>query len=85
MQSEFLLDMRLVRFDRFHTQMQLGCEAGRAKTAPDQRKDLELAVSKRIHLGSCRLDVVARETIQKATRHACARMPMTIGDPVKRL
>jgi hypothetical protein len=38
-QSKFLFDMRLVRFDCFHAQMQLTGEAGGTETAPNQRKN----------------------------------------------
>ena len=34
-QSELFLNVRLVRFDRFHAQVQFSCQPGRAKAAPN--------------------------------------------------
>jgi len=84
-QSKLLFDVRLVCLDGFHAQVQFSCEPRRAETAPNQRENLQLAVAECFHLRARGLNLIGRETFQKAAHDACARIEMTFRDPLKRL
>src|SRR5262245_23038115 len=83
-QSELLFNVRLVCFDRFHAQVQFSRQSRGAKTTPYQGKHLQLAIAKRSYFGARRLNLVCRQAFQQTAHHACARIEMTVQDPIKR-
>ena len=76
-QPEFLFDVRLIRFDCFHAQLQFSRQPGRAKAASNQGKNLQLAITKCFYLGADRLNLICRKAFQKPEHDACARIKMT--------
>ena len=44
-QPKLFFNVRLVRFDCFHAEVQFSCEARCAESAPDQKKNLQLAIT----------------------------------------
>ena len=58
--------------------MQFARESRHAKTLPDKREHLQLAIAQRSHLTGDRLDDTARQIFQKSAANLIARMQFAV-------